>query len=167
MSRRFRGEFHQKVDGKGRMSIPADFRRVLEVGDPDWTDGLNPKLVILYGDHLKDSLHAYTIEAFTEIEDGILSLPRGSENRRFLSRTVLGQSLTTEVDRDGRVVLPIRHRNKIGLVSEAFFLAAGDHFEIWNPETFEAEEEAATRAWLAEKPADFDPLILLDNAQGE
>ena len=30
MSGRFRGEFSQKVDGKGRMSIPADFRRVLE-----------------------------------------------------------------------------------------------------------------------------------------
>lgn len=165
MVRRFRGEYHQKVDGKGRMSIPADFRRVLERGDPDWTDGLNPQLIILYGDHLTDVLHAYTIDAFSEIEDDILSMARGSEARRHLSRTILGQSLTTEVDKDGRVVLPKRHRDKIGLESEAFFLAAGDHFEIWNAETFDANEGAATKDWLADKPSGFDPLILLDQAK--
>ena len=56
--RRFRGEGHHKVDGKGRVSIPASFRRVLESGDPDWTDGLNPNLVIVYGDHRRSlSIH--------------------------------------------------------------------------------------------------------------
>ncbi|MDG1769388.1 MAG: MraZ N-terminal domain containing protein, partial [Yoonia sp.] len=52
----FTGEHIQKVDGKGRMSIPADFRRVLESQDPDWTDGLNPRMYLLYGDHLKKEL---------------------------------------------------------------------------------------------------------------
>ena len=36
MGRRFRGESHHKVDAKGRVSIPASFRRVLEAGDPNW-----------------------------------------------------------------------------------------------------------------------------------
>jgi len=148
------------------MSIPADFRRVLERGDPEWTDGLNPKLVILYGDHLTHSLHAYTIDAFCEIEDDILALQRGSDDRKRLSKTILGQSLTTEVDKDGRLVLPIRHRKKIGLDDDAYFLAAGDHFEIWNAETFDAKEGQATVKWLADKPDDFDPLILLDQAKG-
>ncbi|HKK83893.1 MAG TPA: cell division/cell wall cluster transcriptional repressor MraZ, partial [Roseovarius sp.] len=35
--RRFRGESHHKVDTKGRVSIPASFRRVLESSDPNWT----------------------------------------------------------------------------------------------------------------------------------
>ncbi|MEM9123456.1 MAG: MraZ N-terminal domain-containing protein, partial [Pseudomonadota bacterium] len=42
MVRRFRGEFDQRVDGKGRMSIPASFRRVLEQGDPNWSSGGDP-----------------------------------------------------------------------------------------------------------------------------
>ena len=46
MARRFRGEIVQKVDGKGRVSIPAAFRRVLEQGDPEWTEGLRPELVL-------------------------------------------------------------------------------------------------------------------------
>ena len=59
----FTGEHTQKVDGKGRMSIPADFRRVLESQDPDWTDGLNPRMYLLYGDHLKKELHLHSQRA--------------------------------------------------------------------------------------------------------
>ena len=40
--RRFRGEAENKVDNKGRVSIPAAFRRILEEGDPDWSSGLHP-----------------------------------------------------------------------------------------------------------------------------
>ena len=46
MVRRFRGEGLNKVDSKGRVSIPALFRRVIEVCDPAWTDGLNPPRIV-------------------------------------------------------------------------------------------------------------------------
>ncbi len=167
MVRRFRGEYVQKLDGKGRMSVPAEFRRVLESGDPDWTEGLAPRLIVVYGDHLKNSLHIYTMTEFAEIEAQILALPRGSENRRHLSRLILGQSLMTEVDKDGRVVVPIRQRQKAGLdEGEVYFIGSGDHFEIWKAETFAATEGDATAAWLDGRAEGFDPLILLDGGTG-
>jgi MraZ protein len=46
----FYGEFTQKIDGKGRVSIPVDFRRALEQGDPDWAPGGRPRVRIVYGD---------------------------------------------------------------------------------------------------------------------
>lgn len=164
MTRRFRGESHHKVDAKGRVSIPALFRRVLEAGDPEWKEGLNPNLVIVYGDHRRKFLECYTMEAIAEVDQQIEDLPRGSMERRMLQRMFHGQSFPTTVDETGRLVLPAKLRSKITLENEAFFIAAGDTFQIWKPETYEEEELAKTDAWLDELPDDFDPLIFLDKA---
>ena len=167
MARRFRGESQHKVDTKGRVSIPALFRRVLEAGDPDWTDGLRPQLVIVYGDHRRKFLECYTIEAIDEVDAKIGRLPRGSNKRRMLERMIHGQSHPTEVDGDGRLVLPQKLREKIGLEDEAFFIASGDTFQIWKPETYETEELSKTEEVLDALPDDFDPLTWLDEAEGE
>ncbi len=127
----FTGEYTQRVDGKGRVSIPADFRRVLEAGDPDWAKDRPAGLKILYGDHLDQRLHVYTLSSFAEIEAGILSLPRGSEDRRHAARLILGQSLSAEVDKDGRVVIPQRQRDKIGLTDgDVYFTGLGEYFGL-------------------------------------
>lgn len=165
MARRFRGESHHKVDTKGRVSIPALFRRVIEASDPDWKDGLPPELVIVYGDHRRSYLECYTVEAINEVDDKIDSLPRGSMERKMLQRLFHGQSYPTSVDETGRLVLPAKLRAKIGLENEAFFIAAGDTFQIWKPETYEVEEAAKTEEWLDELPEDFDPLIFLDGVK--
>ncbi len=166
MARRFRGESHHKVDTKGRVSIPASFRRVLETSDPNWTDGLSPELVIVYGDHRRKYLECYTIEAIEEVDAKIDALPRGSMQRKMLQRLFHGQSFPTSVDETGRLVLPAKLRAKIDLDKEAFFIAAGDTFQIWKPETYEAEELADTEAWLDELPDDVDPLVFLDSQEG-
>ena len=165
VARRFRGEFHQKVDGKGRVSIPAQFRRVLEAGDPNRADGATPEFVIVYGDHRRSYLECYTIEAIDEVDGQISDLPRGSKERRMLERLFSGQSLSTNVDETGRLVLPAKLRQKIALEGEAFFIATGDTFQIWNPLTYEAEELSKTEEWLEDFPDDFDPLTLLDKSR--
>lgn len=167
MSRRlrFRGESRNKVDGKGRVSIPASFRRVLEAGDPDWTEGLNPNFVVVYGDHRRKYLECYTIQEIEAVEDRISDMPRGSQSRRILERLFSTQSVTTSVDETGRIVLPAKLREKIGLEDWAYFTSNVDTFQIWKPETYEAEELAKTEEFLDEMPEDFDPLSLLDETE--
>lgn len=167
MSRRFRGESHHKVDTKGRVSIPASFRRVIEAADPNWTSGAAPELVIVYGDHRRSYLECYTVAAINEVDDKIDALPRGSMERKMLQRLFHGQSFPTAIDETGRLVLPAKLRQKIDLDKEAFFIAAGDTFQIWRPETYEAEEVAKTEAYLDELPDDFDPLEFLDSKKEE
>lgn len=147
------------------MSIPASFRRVLEASDPSWETGKAPELVIVYGDHRRSYLECYTIEAIEEVDAKIDRLPRGSVQRKMLSTLFQGQSLPTSVDETGRLVLPAKLRQKIGLEDEAFFIAAGDTFQIWKPETYEADELSRTEAWLDELPDDVDPLIYLDGIE--
>ena len=68
MARRFRGSETFKVDAKGRVSIPASFRRVIEACDPNWTAGSRPNIVIVYGGADRSFLEVYTMEAIEEIE---------------------------------------------------------------------------------------------------
>ena len=166
MVRRFRGEGRHKVDGKGRVSIPASFRRVLEAGDPSWSEGKAPELVIVYGDHRRRFLECFTIDAAGEVDMKIDALPRASTERRLLEKLFNGQSIQTEVDNTGRIVLPAKLRQKIELEGEAYFIATGDTFQIWKPETYEAVDAVRTEALLDEMPEDFDILALLDKAGG-
>lgn len=162
MAKRFRGESHHKVDAKGRVSIPALFRRVLEAADPNWHVGQCPELVIVYGDHHRKFLECYTIEAIEEVDSKIDALPRGGMERKMLQRLFHGQSFPTSVDETGRLVLPMKLRQKIELEDEAFFIAAGDTFQIWKPETYQSEEVTKTQEWQNTLPDDFDPLTFLD-----
>ena len=163
MVQSFTGEHTIKVDGKGRMSIPADFRRVLEEGDPDWTPGLSPRMYLLYGDHLKNELHGYTVDEFNAVVAQINALPRGSDRKKKLSRLIIGQSIRLDVDKDGRTVMPIKQRQKLGLTDgELTFSGMGDHFEIWRADMFEKEVSDDLGAWLDEQEDGFDPLILLE-----
>ncbi|WP_095588891.1 division/cell wall cluster transcriptional repressor MraZ [Actibacterium ureilyticum] len=161
MARRFRGEHTFKVDAKGRVSIPAFFRRVIEAGDPNWTDGLRPEIVIVYGDQTRDYLEVFTVNAINALDDKIAALPR-SPLKRKLERMVSGQSHETEIDPDGRLVLPQKLREKIGLQKEAFFIASGDTFQIWKPETFAAHEAEYAEELGDDVPEGTDPLDALD-----
>ena len=107
------------------------------------------------------------MDAINEVDDKIEALPRGSMERRMLQRMFHGLSFPTNVDETGRLVLPAKLRQKIELEGEAFFIAAGDTFQIWKPETYEEEELSKAEAWLDDLPDDFDPLIYLDKAKGE
>ena len=161
MARRFRGESLHKVDNKGRVSIPALFRKVIEACDPNWKEGLSPELIIVYGDERRKFIECYTIEAIEEVDGKIDRLPRGSLERKTLERFFHGQSIPSSIDETGRLVLSSKLRERFSITKEAYFIAAGDTFQIWSPQVFE-EDQQETNKWLREQPEDFDPLSFLD-----
>ena len=52
-------------------------------------------------------------------------------------------------------------KERFSITKEAYFIAAGDTFQIWSPQVFEADQKE-TNEWLLEQPEDFDPLSFLD-----
>jgi len=152
MGRTFRGESHHKVDNKGRVSIPALFRRVVEAGDPGWSPGGNPELVIVYGDERRDYLECFTVEAIERVDVKISRLPRASLQRKSLQRLYSGQAHPATVDETGRLVLPKKLRDKVAITDSAFFIGNGDTFEIWNYATYEVSD-------LADGDDGYDPAV--------
>jgi len=159
VARRFRGESDHKVDGKGRVSIPASFRRVIESCDPEWREGNLPRLIIVYGGATRDHLEGFTIEAMDEVDEKISRHPRGSARRKAMERLYSAQSIETVVDETGRIVLPVKLREKLGLKGKALFVSSGDTFEIWKPETYDASIASLTDDGF---DPDIDPSVYLD-----
>ncbi|GHC31595.1 MraZ protein [Gemmobacter caeni] len=159
VSESFRGEFNQKVDGKARVSIPASFRRVLEAGDPSF-DGSRPKFVLVYGRPGAEFIEGYTMAQMARLEARIRRMQIGSKPRRALERNFITLSQQVEIDDDGRIVLPPKARDKIGLDAdmlkdgaEATFAGTLDTFQIWRRDSYDALNAAA------EEDDDLDDLI--------
>ena len=161
----FRGEERHKVDAKGRVSIPADFRRVLQAGDPNCIGDQNPEMIMVYGPHLKGHLKCYTVEAANEVDAEIQAMPIGDSDRELLEYCFSGHSKRYVIDDTGRIVLTQKHREHIGLDGTAYFIATGTTFEIWDAERYETSRGAALRARLDALPEGFNVMSLLRGRQ--
>jgi MraZ protein len=168
----FRGEVNQKVDGKARVSIPAAFRRVLEAGDPSWPETPRPKLIMVYGDERRRFAECYTIQGMKQLESQIARLPRGSQRRRILERTFITQSITVEVDDDGRIVLPQKVREKIGATPEdlregfdATFAGTLETFQLWKRDSYDADLAAQSLDDIDALADGLDMLALLPDPE--
>jgi MraZ protein len=161
----FRGKDTNKVDSKGRVSVPASFRRVLEANDPSWVSGQSPSLVIHYGTARKNYLECYSMSAAADVDARIGALPRGSRQRRAMEDYFHASSVPASIDDTGRLVLSKDLRDMIGVTGEALFVAAYDTFKIWNPETYQQQEKPQTDAIFDDLPDDVDPLTMLDGGE--
>ena len=162
MIRRFRGESLHKVDLKGRVSVPAPFRRVLEDGDPEFKTGSNPNFVIVYGGVKTPCLEAYTIKSISIVDQLISKLPRFSREREILERFINTQSLYIQLDENGRIVLPPKLKAFIGLEGEAIFAGMGEKFQIWEPKTYESELQLLQDDF-SKLSGKTNPFYLIDN----
>ena len=160
MMRRFRGESVHRVDQKGRVSVPAPFRRVLEEGDPDWQPGQNPTFVLVYGITGGSCLEGYTVAGAAAIDERIARVP-DRKMREALQRKFDSQSAYAQVDENGRIVLPQKLRDMFGLAEEALFAGMGEKFQVWEPEAYR-KDMAALEEWSDALPEGEDLFAALD-----
>ncbi len=110
----FRGLFHQKVDNKARVSIPAALRRKLEIEDPVTADHPRPRIVMVYGGKRRKFVECYSMLGAATLSEMVETMPLGSKDRDKAERDLIMQSAEIEIDDDGRIVLPIPVREKMG-----------------------------------------------------
>ena len=134
----FVSTFTNKIDAKGRVSIPAQFRAVLSV---DGFDGiyccptLDRQAVDAGGNRFRETIRA-----------SLARYEPFSEDHEFLSTTLIGESEILKVDSEGRVVLTDTIRGHAGLGDRVTFVGQGYKFQLWEPERFvQYREEAKNR----------------------
>ena len=132
---RFVSHYSNRLDAKGRVSIPASFRAVLT---RDGFEGL----------YVHPSLDADAVDCggnalLKDIDDLLNRHSPYSEERDLFSTALLGTSEILKVDAEGRVVLTETIKTYAGISTEVTFVGQGHKFQIWEPARFQAHLEEA------------------------
>ena len=160
MRARFQGTSTHKVDAKGRVSIPADFRRVLDALDADRDPGTNPSVILLYGDRRNPWFDCYPVQGMSEIDDLIEDMDEGDPDRLALEEHFYSFSETLRIDDSGRLVLSKALRDMIGIGGDLTFQARGKTFRLFSPDA-PADVTSRLGTALTELPADVPVTALL------
>ena len=125
----FTGEYRHAVDEKGRIAVPARFRPQLAGG-------------CVVARWLDTCLAIFPMAAWEELAAKVGSLPMTDPNARLLQRQLFAGAFETELDGQGRLLVPQGLRAYAGLEAEAMVLGSREHAEIWAPARWEAYSES-------------------------
>jgi MraZ protein len=124
----FRGRYEHSIDAKGRTSVPSRFREVmLAQGDS--------RLVLTTG--LDQCLVAYPMSEWLAFEKRLSELPQFDADVVTLKRIYVSGAVECELDKVGRVLIPVGLRKHAGFSREALWAGMGSYIELWAKESFE------------------------------
>ena len=147
----FRGRYEHAIDGKGRTSLPSRFREALAVSGES-------KLVVTTG--LDACLVAYPMNEWLAFEEKLAALPQFDADVAMLRRIVVSGAVDCDVDRVGRVLIPVTLRDHADLKKDVVWAGMGRHVELWSKERFDALRSGALsdetkRAEMAKRLAEL------------
>jgi len=136
---RFLSQFRNRIDAKGRLSLPAPYRAILS--QPGFEG------VFLHPSLDDPALDGGGQGLVDEIQAMLDAMPLYSREREDLATALLSTGEVLRLDSEGRVSLPERLRVAAQLADEALFAGQGRKFQIWAPDRFAARlDEARARA---------------------
>lgn len=140
MLKHFTGTHDHKMDDKGRVSLPTEFRRVL-----DALGSANALYIVPQMDDPRAHV-LFTTEAYSALIErhNTMNYPSKKAQQRA-ERKLIARASQIQVDDMGRMVLAKALREMIDLEKQVRFVGSAASFEIWRPEAhtdFEAELEA-------------------------
>lgn len=126
----FLGTHQNRLDAKGRVSIPAPFRAALKShGD---TNG-NGTHLVLRPSHQHQCIEAWPAELFDALSEQLNRLNLFSPQHDDLAASLFADAFPVEADKEGRVVLPDSLVSYAGLTDAVVFMGLGRTFQIWEP----------------------------------
>lgn len=139
------GEYQHNIDIKGRVIVPVKFR-----------DELGDRFVITRG--LDKCLFVYPMNEWQILEEKLKKLPLTKKDARAFTRFFFSGAVECEVDKQGRVNIPLPLRNYADLDKECVVIGVANRIEFWSntnwDDFFTDSEESFSE--IAENLMDFD-----------
>jgi len=129
----FLSTFVNKVDKKGRVSVPAQFRAAL-------ADQSFNGIVAIPAFRL-NAIQAFDYESMQGLSEGVDALELFSEEQTSLAAAIFADAHQLPFDGEGRIVLPKELAGHARITDLAAFVGQGRYFEIWEPEAARTHRE--------------------------
>jgi MraZ protein len=130
------GQHRYQLDPKGRIALPGKFR-----------DAFGGGVWVTLGED--GCIYAFPQEQWERRRAEALNRPLPGRAARDYARMFFGNADVLTLDKQGRLIVPQRLRQQIGLAREAVVVGVGDRLEIWAGEAWDRYEEARTGAYVA------------------
>ena len=130
------GTHRYQLDPKGRVSLPARFREAF--ADGCW--------LTIGQDHC---LYVFPRAEWERRSEEVASFPLSDNDGRAYARLFFGSSDETKVDSQGRVTIPQRLRETVGIRKDVVVLGVRDRMEIWDRGAFDRYQQAYEGAYQA------------------
>tara|TARA_B100001248_G_scaffold160655_1_gene121191 strand:+ start:231 stop:692 length:462 start_codon:yes stop_codon:yes gene_type:complete len=125
----FLSSYENKIDKKGRVSVPANFRSYLN------SMGYNGFITYPSFNHV--ALEACSQDRIEKLSKTIDSLNPFEEKRDFFATSILSESENLQFDTEGRVSLSEKLLEHAKIKDRILFVGLGKTFQIWDPKNFE------------------------------
>ena len=125
----FLSSYENKLDKKGRVSVPASFRSYLS--------SLGYNGVVCYPSFNNQSIEACSQDRIEKLSNTIDSLNPFEEKRDFFATSILSESISLQFDSEGRISLSSKLLKHAKITKSMLFVGQGKTFQIWEPAIFE------------------------------
>lgn len=132
---RFLSHATNRIDTKGRVSVPASFRTVLQ----------ERNVQDLYGfqDFMFPAISIGGPDLMQRYEQQLSSLDAFSPEAHQMSLLIHGGGIFMKLDQEGRLMVTDFIRSFTGITTDVTFVGRADYFQLWQPDAFqEAQREA-------------------------
>jgi len=146
----FLSTYVNKVDRKGRVSVPATFRSTLATNR-------EPNLFVAFPSFRLPTLDCTGSDRVGEMQDRIETLAQYSEEYENLS-LLFAEAQALTIDGEGRIILPEKLKEHARITGDIAFVGLGTTFQLWDPGAY-AEHSAAVRERARRQGATLPPRV--------
>ncbi len=125
----FLSTYENKIDKKGRVSVPASFR--------SYISNLGFNGVICFPSFNNQSIEAWSQDRIEKISNSIDALNPFEEKKDFFATSILSESINLQFDSEGRISLSLKLLKHAKIKNSMLFVGQGKTFQIWEPTAFE------------------------------
>ena len=133
----FLSTYQNKLDKKGRVSVPASFRSYLS--------NLGYNGVICYPSFNNNCIEAWPQDRIEKISNAIDSLNPFEEKKDYFATSILSESINLQFDSEGRILITNKLLKHAKIKNSILFVGQGKTFQIWEPNYYEKFKVTAKR----------------------